>query len=275
MVARDSPFCSFAEMPVNIDTPSTRAVGVDDLVEVRRPVVGVGQVEELVLRALDRGGQQLGQVVGVPLQRDLAALRVLVQGLERVTADEVVVELHERAVTELPRVGVVVLDVVGDEAAGDGVGRLVAVGAEPLAVGTQFLAGVDGRQRRGDPARTRGCWSSRRASPRAPCRTPGRPRGWPRGSGRSSRRGPRSPGPARRPCRAAACARSPRRSFMVLIRKNFSCSSVPPLSFSMIGQALGPWIWKRHRSRVTALPYGREDDRGRCGSRRRSRRSGP
>ena len=30
----------------------------------------------------------------------------------------------------------------------------------------------------------------------------------------------------------------------------------------MIGQALGPWIWKRHRSRVTALPYGREGDRG-------------
>jgi hypothetical protein len=42
--------------------------------------------------------------------------------------------------------------------------------------------------------------------------------------------------------------------FIVLIRKNFSCSSSPPLSFSMIGQALGPWIWKRHRSRVTALP---------------------
>ena len=62
------------------------------------------------------------------------------------------------------------------------------------------------------------------------------------------------------PCRRVRTVSPP--MFMVLIRKNFSCSSVPPLSFSMIGQALGPWIWKRHRSRVTALPYGREGDRG-------------
>src|SRR3954452_325976 len=128
-----------------------RAVGVDHLVEVRRPVVGVGKVEELVPGVPHRSAEELGEVVGVPLQGDLAALRVLVHGLEGVTADEVVVELDERAVPEVPRVGVVVLDVVGHEAAGDGVGRLVAVRPQPLPVGTHLLAGVDGRQRRGDP----------------------------------------------------------------------------------------------------------------------------
>src|SRR3954462_11636629 len=75
-----------------------RAVGVDDLVEVRRPVVGVGKVEELVPGVPHRSAEELGEVVGVPLQGDLAALRVLVHRLEGVTADEVVVELDERAV---------------------------------------------------------------------------------------------------------------------------------------------------------------------------------
>ena len=32
---------------------------------------------------------------------------------------------------------------------------------------------------------------------------------------------------------------------MVDMLKNFSCSSGPPLSFSMTGHAFGPWIWKR------------------------------
>ena len=29
----------------------------------------------------------------------------------------------------------------------------------------------------------------------------------------------------------------------------------------MTSHAFGPWIWKRHRSRVTGLPYGRDGDR--------------
>jgi len=49
--------------------------------------------------------------------------------------------------------------------------------------------------------------------------------------------------------------------FMVDMLKNFSCSSGPPLSFSMIAQALGPWIWKRHTERVTGLPIGRIGER--------------
>jgi len=38
------------------------------------------------------------------------------------------------------------------------------------------------------------------------------------------------------------------------MRKNFSCSTGPPLSFSMTSHARGPWIWNRHTSRLTALP---------------------
>ena len=49
--------------------------------------------------------------------------------------------------------------------------------------------------------------------------------------------------------------------FIVDMLKNFSCSSGPPLSFSMMAQALGPWIWKRHTERVTGLPIGRIGER--------------
>ena len=34
-------------------------------------------------------------------------------------------------------------------------------------------------------------------------------------------------------------------TFMCAIRKNFSCSTGPPLTRSITGQAFGPWIWKR------------------------------
>src|SRR5690606_12035110 len=47
---------------------------------------------------------------------------------------------------------VVVLDAVADERAGERAGRLVAVGAEPLAVAALLRARVDRGQRRGDPA---------------------------------------------------------------------------------------------------------------------------
>ena len=43
--------------------------------------------------------------------------------------------------------------------------------------------------------------------------------------------------------------------------KNLSFSTGPPLSFSMIGQAFGPWIWKRQEMRFTGLPIGRDGER--------------
>ncbi len=50
--------------------------------------------------------------------------------------------------------------------------------------------------------------------------------------------------------------------FIEPIRKNRTCSIGSPLSFSMTAQAFGPWIWNRHSLRVTALPYGRDGERG-------------
>src|SRR5437879_9545658 len=66
---------------------------------------------------------------------------------------EVAIEADERAVAQLPRVEVVIFDVVGHEAAADRAGGLVAVGTEPLAIGLELLARIDRRQRRRNPAR--------------------------------------------------------------------------------------------------------------------------
>ena len=48
--------------------------------------------------------------------------------------------------------------------------------------------------------------------------------------------------------------------FISLMLKNLSCSSGPPLSFSITFQACGPWIWKRHEMRLTGLPIGRDGE---------------
>src|ERR1700691_2385021 len=69
---------------------------------------------------------------------------------------EIVVVLDERPIAQFPRRQVIILDVVGNETAANGPSGLVAVGAEPLAVGLELLAGVDARQRRGNPARLQG-----------------------------------------------------------------------------------------------------------------------
>src|SRR5690606_7823611 len=97
-------------------------------------------------------GDDLLDVFLVPLEGDLLALLFRVQLLERVAADEVVVELHERAVTQLPRVEVVVLDLLTDERTADRTGGFVGVGRQPLAVALQLVAGVARRQRARDPA---------------------------------------------------------------------------------------------------------------------------
>ena len=94
--------------------------------------------------------------------------------LERLAADEVVVELHERPVAELPRVQVVVLDVVRHEAAGERAGGLVAVGGRATRGTSQLLAGVDRRQRGRDPAGLQRVGRRRRGS-----RTGSRPNSWP------------------------------------------------------------------------------------------------
>ena len=54
----------------------------------------------------------LRNVLAVPSERDLLALRLLRELLECLAADELVIELHERAVAQVERREVVVLDVV-------------------------------------------------------------------------------------------------------------------------------------------------------------------
>ena len=86
--------------------PDDVAVGVDDGVVVRRAVVRVREVEELVARAR-RGRSEDARIFArsSSFQARVTFLRWLawVDLLEGVAADEVVVELHERAVAELPR----------------------------------------------------------------------------------------------------------------------------------------------------------------------------
>ena len=63
------------------------------------------------------------------------------------------VELHERAVADVVRRNVVVLDVLRQVAATQRAGSLIARGWQPLAEGLHLLARVHCRQRRGNPAR--------------------------------------------------------------------------------------------------------------------------
>ena len=125
--------------------------------------------------------------------------------LQRFAADEVVVELDERAVADFVRRRVVVLDVLRDEAAADRAGRFVAVGRQPLAVLLHALVGVDGGQRRRNPAGFQRVGRIGARTDRRRCRTPCRLRRIAsRISSHFGRTGPRSPRPARRPCRGAA-----------------------------------------------------------------------
>ena len=68
----------------------------------------------------------LAHVVAVPRERDLLPRRLLRELLERLAADELVVELHERAVAQVVRREVIVLDLLRDEAAAERRHRLVA-----------------------------------------------------------------------------------------------------------------------------------------------------
>src|SRR5688500_17916908 len=85
-----------------------------------RGVVGELQVDVLVrIALLEHRAPHLGHVVDVPGERHLAAVRLAGQFLQGFPADEVVVELDERAVAHFVRRNVVVLDVGRGEAAAD------------------------------------------------------------------------------------------------------------------------------------------------------------
>src|SRR5918996_1614231 len=101
---------------------------------VVRPGRVVGEREVDVLRRialLEERAHRADDVVGVPAERHLMPRRLHLP--ERIPADEVMVELHKRPVPEIPRGHVVVLDVVGHEAASERACCLVPIGGEPLA----------------------------------------------------------------------------------------------------------------------------------------------
>src|SRR5580692_1080226 len=142
-----------------VAVPGEQRQADEPAVERHRVVVGRGVVRDRHVQALGRDlvgeqrGRDLARVLLVPRERHLPALRRLVHRLQGLAADEVVVEPDHVAVAELVGGEVVVLDVLRYEAAAERSGEaLVAAGREPLAVRLQLLAGVDGGQRRRDPA---------------------------------------------------------------------------------------------------------------------------
>ena len=181
--------------------------------------------------------------------------------LQRIGADEIMVELHERAIAQFARVEVVILDAVANEGTADGTGCFVAVGTQPFAVIGQLVAGVDRRQRAWDPA----------------------------GFQRVRRIGARTDGD-----QAEFLARfedlladifllvigapdfEARRSGHAVAQgadrlvADLHCRHVEELQLveRCAVQLLdhvpgrGPWIWKRHEMRFTGLPIGRAGERG-------------
>src|SRR5690606_19738867 len=83
------------------------------------------------------------------IQREgyLAAMIVLRLLFQRFAADEVVVEFHKGTVAEIPGREVVVLDIIGNEAAADRCICLIALVGEPFAIGLHLLACIHGGQR--------------------------------------------------------------------------------------------------------------------------------
>ena len=93
-------------------------------------------------------------VLRVPFEGHLAPVRAASDLLERRPADEIAVELDVEAVAQVVGRAVIVLDIVRDEGAADRARRLVAVRRHPSPVRRLGLAaGVDRRERRGNPAR--------------------------------------------------------------------------------------------------------------------------
>ncbi|MEZ5766898.1 MAG: hypothetical protein R3D80_03995 [Paracoccaceae bacterium] len=112
------------------------------------------EVDPLVVLFTGREGRgdDLHHVLGVPLEGDLLAVLALLHRGEGLLADEVVLfPADVEAVTQFERVDVVILDIVGDEAAADQARRLVGGLGEPLAVLLHHaVAGVDAGERRRD-----------------------------------------------------------------------------------------------------------------------------
>ena len=78
---------------------------------------------------------RVSDVLVVEGQRHLTAVLAVGHPLERIAADEIVVELDEVTVTQIPRGEVIILDVGGDEAAADRRRAFVSGRGQPFPVG--------------------------------------------------------------------------------------------------------------------------------------------
>ncbi len=205
-----------------MDSPTRPPVRVEHRVEVGRSVVGVGQVEELVAIAsqVARRCQEPAEILGIPRESHLAPLSLRVDGGQCLPSDEVVVELDERAVSQLPRIAC----------------------SSPRCCPTRSCRRAHWSPRSCPHAATRGtavvprwcrspeaatgssptptCWPSRHATRMAPGRTHDPPRGWRHVPSRSCSYGPQisRPGAPAMPWRSVR-TRSPA-TFRCPIRKN-------------------------------------------------------
>src|SRR3954469_4526950 len=93
---------------------SDRLASLLDSVVGRRCVVGNRQVKKLVVvgSGHEQGGVNPGQVLAIPRKSHFLTVRLAGYLLQGLAADEIVIELHERAVTQLVGSQVIVLDVI-------------------------------------------------------------------------------------------------------------------------------------------------------------------
>src|SRR5262245_25158059 len=105
------------DVPCVSGQPDRLAVPRDAVVRQRR-VVRKRQIDVLRdVAVAEQRAEDARDIIAIPHQRDLLARRVHGHLLERLATNELVVELHERAVTEIVGRQVIIPDVFGIEAA--------------------------------------------------------------------------------------------------------------------------------------------------------------
>src|SRR5690349_116146 len=108
-------------------------------------VDGAGKLDKLrAVGLFELTADSLENRIVIERQRYFLTMRSVGFLFERGPADEVVIELYDGSVAEIPRSEVVIFDVVGIKTAANGRFRFVAIGREPFAIRFQLFAGVDG-----------------------------------------------------------------------------------------------------------------------------------
>jgi hypothetical protein len=128
---------------------------VEDSVVHPSRVLGQGEIEVLGALALgvrDETADDARGLVRIPDQRHLLAVWLVREPLAGGSADEVVIELEQATIPQIPRGQVVVFDPGTDETSTQRADRFVGRRGEPPPVGLERRTGGDRRQRMGNPA---------------------------------------------------------------------------------------------------------------------------